>query len=192
MWKAVCSCASCSQAFASPSRRPSDERHPTVTADGTVDNLAQAVDMILNQRHWVQGSGLRKLHTYCDLGWYRLVPGSIFIIALSVVSSEKGVLHWGNSGHTWKQYETKIPSKYCISCNCQTWETPTHLVLHIVSNKLEWNLHNYYPGLRVIVLGKLQSCTVHLSDCMIGVDKIPQVDMNVPVTSCWLTVRRDK
>uniref|UniRef100_UPI0037E76732 phospholysine phosphohistidine inorganic pyrophosphate phosphatase n=1 Tax=Semicossyphus pulcher TaxID=241346 RepID=UPI0037E76732 len=31
--------------------RPSDERHPTVTADGTVDNLAQAVDMILNQRH---------------------------------------------------------------------------------------------------------------------------------------------
>ncbi|XP_074518604.1 phospholysine phosphohistidine inorganic pyrophosphate phosphatase [Halichoeres trimaculatus] len=30
--------------------RPSDERHPTVTADGTVDNLAQAVDMILNQR----------------------------------------------------------------------------------------------------------------------------------------------
>ncbi|XP_041670752.1 phospholysine phosphohistidine inorganic pyrophosphate phosphatase isoform X1 [Cheilinus undulatus] len=31
--------------------RPSDERHPTVTADGTVDNLAQAVDMILNQRN---------------------------------------------------------------------------------------------------------------------------------------------
>nr|XP_046234165.1 phospholysine phosphohistidine inorganic pyrophosphate phosphatase [Scatophagus argus]XP_046234166.1 phospholysine phosphohistidine inorganic pyrophosphate phosphatase [Scatophagus argus]XP_046234167.1 phospholysine phosphohistidine inorganic pyrophosphate phosphatase [Scatophagus argus] len=31
--------------------RPSDERHPTVTADGTVDNLAQAVDLILNQRH---------------------------------------------------------------------------------------------------------------------------------------------
>uniref|UniRef100_A0A3P8WPT7 Phospholysine phosphohistidine inorganic pyrophosphate phosphatase n=1 Tax=Cynoglossus semilaevis TaxID=244447 RepID=A0A3P8WPT7_CYNSE len=30
--------------------RPSDERHPTVTADGTVDNLAQAVDMILAQR----------------------------------------------------------------------------------------------------------------------------------------------
>ncbi|XP_075999777.1 phospholysine phosphohistidine inorganic pyrophosphate phosphatase [Genypterus blacodes] len=30
--------------------RPSDERHPTVTADGTVDNLAQAVDMILKQR----------------------------------------------------------------------------------------------------------------------------------------------
>ncbi|KAM3591599.1 uncharacterized protein V6R79_004590 [Siganus canaliculatus] len=30
--------------------RPTDERHPTVTADGTVDNLAQAVDMILNQR----------------------------------------------------------------------------------------------------------------------------------------------
>ncbi|XP_042252835.1 phospholysine phosphohistidine inorganic pyrophosphate phosphatase-like [Thunnus maccoyii] len=30
--------------------RPSDERHPTVTADGTVDNLAQAADMILNQR----------------------------------------------------------------------------------------------------------------------------------------------
>lgn len=31
--------------------RPSDERHPTVTADGTVDDLAQAVDMILSQRH---------------------------------------------------------------------------------------------------------------------------------------------
>uniref|UniRef100_A0A3Q3WZI2 Phospholysine phosphohistidine inorganic pyrophosphate phosphatase n=1 Tax=Mola mola TaxID=94237 RepID=A0A3Q3WZI2_MOLML len=31
--------------------RPSDERHPTVMADGTVDNLAQAVDMILNHRH---------------------------------------------------------------------------------------------------------------------------------------------
>ncbi|XP_056221727.1 phospholysine phosphohistidine inorganic pyrophosphate phosphatase isoform X1 [Seriola aureovittata] len=30
--------------------RPTDERHPTVTADGTVDNLAQAVDVILNQR----------------------------------------------------------------------------------------------------------------------------------------------
>ncbi|XP_029933355.1 phospholysine phosphohistidine inorganic pyrophosphate phosphatase [Myripristis murdjan] len=30
--------------------RPSDERHPTVTADGTVDNLAQAVDMILSRR----------------------------------------------------------------------------------------------------------------------------------------------
>ncbi|KAG7507910.1 phospholysine phosphohistidine inorganic pyrophosphate phosphatase [Solea senegalensis] len=30
--------------------RPSDERHPTVTADGTVDTLAQAVDMILAQR----------------------------------------------------------------------------------------------------------------------------------------------
>ncbi|XP_035468207.1 phospholysine phosphohistidine inorganic pyrophosphate phosphatase [Scophthalmus maximus] len=30
--------------------RPSDERHPTVTADGTVDDLAQAVDVILNQR----------------------------------------------------------------------------------------------------------------------------------------------
>uniref|UniRef100_A0A8C6Q051 Phospholysine phosphohistidine inorganic pyrophosphate phosphatase n=7 Tax=Nothobranchius TaxID=28779 RepID=A0A8C6Q051_NOTFU len=30
--------------------RPSDEKHPTVTADGTVDNLAQAVDMILKQR----------------------------------------------------------------------------------------------------------------------------------------------
>ncbi|XP_039990700.1 phospholysine phosphohistidine inorganic pyrophosphate phosphatase isoform X1 [Xiphias gladius] len=30
--------------------RPSDERHPTVTADGTVDNLAQAVNMILSQR----------------------------------------------------------------------------------------------------------------------------------------------
>lgn len=30
--------------------RPSDERHPTVTADGTVDDLAQAVDMILSQR----------------------------------------------------------------------------------------------------------------------------------------------
>ncbi|KAM7381455.1 hypothetical protein PAMA_012341 [Pampus argenteus] len=28
----------------------SDERHPTVTADSTVDNLAQAVDMILDQR----------------------------------------------------------------------------------------------------------------------------------------------
>ncbi|XP_070846599.1 phospholysine phosphohistidine inorganic pyrophosphate phosphatase [Chaetodon trifascialis] len=31
--------------------RPSDEKHLTVTADGTVDNLAQAVDVILNQRH---------------------------------------------------------------------------------------------------------------------------------------------
>ncbi|XP_034564671.1 phospholysine phosphohistidine inorganic pyrophosphate phosphatase [Notolabrus celidotus] len=30
--------------------RPSDENHPTVKADGTVDNLAQAVDMILSQR----------------------------------------------------------------------------------------------------------------------------------------------
>ncbi|KAM6897039.1 phospholysine phosphohistidine inorganic pyrophosphate phosphatase [Xenentodon cancila] len=30
--------------------RPSDERHPAVTADGTVDNLAQAVDVILSQR----------------------------------------------------------------------------------------------------------------------------------------------
>ncbi|KAM4624631.1 phospholysine phosphohistidine inorganic pyrophosphate phosphatase [Polymixia lowei] len=30
--------------------RPSDERHPTVTADGTVDDLAQAVDAILKQR----------------------------------------------------------------------------------------------------------------------------------------------
>nr|XP_057918711.1 phospholysine phosphohistidine inorganic pyrophosphate phosphatase [Doryrhamphus excisus]XP_057918712.1 phospholysine phosphohistidine inorganic pyrophosphate phosphatase [Doryrhamphus excisus]XP_057918713.1 phospholysine phosphohistidine inorganic pyrophosphate phosphatase [Doryrhamphus excisus] len=30
--------------------RPSDEKHPTVTADGTVDDLAQAVDMILGQR----------------------------------------------------------------------------------------------------------------------------------------------
>ncbi|XP_034050272.1 phospholysine phosphohistidine inorganic pyrophosphate phosphatase [Thalassophryne amazonica] len=30
--------------------RPSDERHPAVTADGTVDNLAQAVDMILDHR----------------------------------------------------------------------------------------------------------------------------------------------
>ncbi|RVE59744.1 hypothetical protein OJAV_G00191670 [Oryzias javanicus] len=30
--------------------RPSDEKHPTVKADGTVDNLAQAVDMILSQR----------------------------------------------------------------------------------------------------------------------------------------------
>ncbi|XP_069569225.1 phospholysine phosphohistidine inorganic pyrophosphate phosphatase isoform X1 [Brachyistius frenatus] len=30
--------------------RPSDERHPAVTADGTVDNLAQAVDEILNRR----------------------------------------------------------------------------------------------------------------------------------------------
>ncbi|KAM6963910.1 phospholysine phosphohistidine inorganic pyrophosphate phosphatase [Tautogolabrus adspersus] len=31
--------------------RPCDERHATVTADGTVDNLAQAVDVILNQRN---------------------------------------------------------------------------------------------------------------------------------------------
>ncbi|XP_075950047.1 phospholysine phosphohistidine inorganic pyrophosphate phosphatase [Anarhichas minor] len=31
--------------------RPSDESHSTVTADGTVDDLAQAVDAILNQRH---------------------------------------------------------------------------------------------------------------------------------------------
>ncbi|XP_041818876.1 phospholysine phosphohistidine inorganic pyrophosphate phosphatase [Chelmon rostratus] len=31
--------------------RSSDERHPTVTADGTVDDLAQAVDVILEQRH---------------------------------------------------------------------------------------------------------------------------------------------
>lgn len=30
--------------------RPSDEKHPTVTADGTVDDLARAVDTILNQR----------------------------------------------------------------------------------------------------------------------------------------------
>ncbi|KAM6951762.1 phospholysine phosphohistidine inorganic pyrophosphate phosphatase-like [Aplochiton taeniatus] len=30
--------------------RPSDERHPEVTADGTVDNLAEAVDLILKQR----------------------------------------------------------------------------------------------------------------------------------------------
>ncbi|XP_061763564.1 phospholysine phosphohistidine inorganic pyrophosphate phosphatase isoform X2 [Nerophis ophidion] len=30
--------------------RPSDENHPTVTADGTVDNLARAVDVILGQR----------------------------------------------------------------------------------------------------------------------------------------------
>ncbi|XP_056285352.1 phospholysine phosphohistidine inorganic pyrophosphate phosphatase isoform X1 [Pseudoliparis swirei] len=30
--------------------RPSDERHSTVTADGTVDDLAQAVDTLLNQR----------------------------------------------------------------------------------------------------------------------------------------------
>ncbi|XP_028332179.1 phospholysine phosphohistidine inorganic pyrophosphate phosphatase isoform X1 [Gouania willdenowi] len=30
--------------------RPSDERHPSVTADGTVDDLAQAVDMILSHR----------------------------------------------------------------------------------------------------------------------------------------------
>ncbi|XP_068161504.1 phospholysine phosphohistidine inorganic pyrophosphate phosphatase [Antennarius striatus] len=30
--------------------RPSDESHPTVTADGTVDDLAQAVDTILDQR----------------------------------------------------------------------------------------------------------------------------------------------
>lgn len=39
-----------SVSFCISSLRPSDERHPTVTADGTVDNLAQAVDMILNQR----------------------------------------------------------------------------------------------------------------------------------------------
>lgn len=30
--------------------RPSDERHPTVTADGTVDDLAAAVDLILSHR----------------------------------------------------------------------------------------------------------------------------------------------
>ncbi|XP_077594450.1 phospholysine phosphohistidine inorganic pyrophosphate phosphatase [Stigmatopora nigra] len=30
--------------------RPSDQKHPTVMADGTADNLAQAVDMILNHR----------------------------------------------------------------------------------------------------------------------------------------------
>ncbi|XP_062234494.1 phospholysine phosphohistidine inorganic pyrophosphate phosphatase isoform X1 [Platichthys flesus] len=30
--------------------RPSDEQHPAVKADGTVDNLSQAVDMILSQR----------------------------------------------------------------------------------------------------------------------------------------------
>lgn len=36
------------------SLRPSDETHPTVTADGTVDNLAQAVDVILSHRRWLQ------------------------------------------------------------------------------------------------------------------------------------------
>lgn len=50
-----------------------------------------------------------------------------------------------------KQYKTKIPPEYCISCNCQILETPTHLVLHIVPNKLE----NYYPGLQERVLGTL-------------------------------------
>ncbi|XP_019721452.1 phospholysine phosphohistidine inorganic pyrophosphate phosphatase [Hippocampus comes] len=30
--------------------RPSDQQHPTVTADGTADHLAQAVDMILSRR----------------------------------------------------------------------------------------------------------------------------------------------
>ncbi|KAK7918805.1 hypothetical protein WMY93_010089 [Mugilogobius chulae] len=30
--------------------RPSDEKHPSVKADGTVDNLSQAVDLILHQR----------------------------------------------------------------------------------------------------------------------------------------------
>ncbi|XP_061561409.1 phospholysine phosphohistidine inorganic pyrophosphate phosphatase [Phycodurus eques] len=30
--------------------RPSDQSHPTVTADGTADHLAQAVDMILSRR----------------------------------------------------------------------------------------------------------------------------------------------
>lgn len=32
------------------SLRPSDETHQTVTADGTVDDLAQAVDVILSHR----------------------------------------------------------------------------------------------------------------------------------------------
>lgn len=36
------------------SLRPSDETHPTVTADGTVDNLAQAVDVILSHRRWLR------------------------------------------------------------------------------------------------------------------------------------------
>ncbi|KAJ3607685.1 hypothetical protein NHX12_024736 [Muraenolepis orangiensis] len=30
--------------------RPSDQEHPTVTADGTVDDLAQAVDLLLGER----------------------------------------------------------------------------------------------------------------------------------------------
>lgn len=30
--------------------RPSDERHPAVTADGTADDVAQAVNLILSQR----------------------------------------------------------------------------------------------------------------------------------------------
>lgn len=33
--------------------RPSDETHQTVTADGTVDNLAQAVDVLLSHRRWL-------------------------------------------------------------------------------------------------------------------------------------------
>lgn len=35
------------------SLRPSDETHQTVTADGTVDDLAQAVDVILSHRQWL-------------------------------------------------------------------------------------------------------------------------------------------
>lgn len=36
--------------FLLSSCRPSDERHPTVIADATVDNLAHAVEVILSQR----------------------------------------------------------------------------------------------------------------------------------------------
>lgn len=46
----VTAAPSCFLQFHLSSCRPSDERHPTVIADATVDNLAQAVEVILSQR----------------------------------------------------------------------------------------------------------------------------------------------
>lgn len=83
-----------------------------------------------------------------------------------------------------KQYKTKIPSKYPVTDT--KGETPSHLVLHIVLQILDYN--------DLLLPRTTRDFRAALCICqyMIDIDKIPQVDMNEPVTRCSLTVRREK
>lgn len=60
---------------------------------------------------------------------------------------------------------------------------PPYAPLTVVQKKLECSLQNDYWSLQEEVFRHFRTALC-ICQCMIGIDKIPQRDMNVPVSSC--------